>query len=133
MSPSRHCRAGHLGRPGRQSLVPDGLGARPARSARPLGGNRDWPARSPSPSVPRHDPAPPQACSGHALHPAGSEKIEQPPKHLHPGPIELGVADRRVFVLDEQAWQVFDQAMSRPAAEVPLSLLPPRPDGDRPV
>ena len=29
------------------------------------------------------------------------------------------VADRRVFVLDEQAWQVFDQALSRPAAEVP--------------
>jgi uncharacterized protein (DUF1778 family) len=29
------------------------------------------------------------------------------------------VADRRVFVLDEQAWEVFDQALSRPAAEVP--------------
>jgi uncharacterized protein (DUF1778 family) len=29
------------------------------------------------------------------------------------------VADRRVFVLDETAWQVFDQALSRPAAEVP--------------
>lgn len=29
------------------------------------------------------------------------------------------VADRRVFVLDEQAWQVFDQALSRPAVEVP--------------
>jgi uncharacterized protein (DUF1778 family) len=29
------------------------------------------------------------------------------------------LADRRVFVLDEQAWQVFDQALSRPAAEVP--------------
>ncbi|HEX8005429.1 MAG TPA: DUF1778 domain-containing protein [Trebonia sp.] len=29
------------------------------------------------------------------------------------------LADRRVFVLEEQAWQVFDQALSRPAAEVP--------------
>jgi uncharacterized protein (DUF1778 family) len=29
------------------------------------------------------------------------------------------LADRRVFVLDEQAWQVFDQALSRPPAEVP--------------
>jgi uncharacterized protein (DUF1778 family) len=29
------------------------------------------------------------------------------------------VADRRVFVLDEQAWQMFDEALSRPAAEVP--------------
>lgn len=29
------------------------------------------------------------------------------------------LADRRVFVLDERAWQVFDQALSRPAAEVP--------------
>jgi hypothetical protein len=29
------------------------------------------------------------------------------------------LADRRLFVLDEQAWQVFDQALSRPAAEVP--------------
>jgi uncharacterized protein (DUF1778 family) len=29
------------------------------------------------------------------------------------------VANRRVFVLDEQAWQVFDQALSRPAVEVP--------------
>jgi uncharacterized protein (DUF1778 family) len=29
------------------------------------------------------------------------------------------VADRHVFVLDEQAWQVFDQALSRPAIEVP--------------
>src|ERR1017187_9069805 len=29
------------------------------------------------------------------------------------------LADRRVFVLDEQAWQVFDQALSRPATEVP--------------
>ena len=29
------------------------------------------------------------------------------------------LADRRVFALDEQAWQVFDQALSRPAAEVP--------------
>lgn len=29
------------------------------------------------------------------------------------------LADRRFFALDEQAWQVFDQALSRPAAEVP--------------
>lgn len=29
------------------------------------------------------------------------------------------LADRRVFVLDEDAWQVFDQALSRPAADVP--------------
>lgn len=29
------------------------------------------------------------------------------------------LADRRVFVLDEQAWQVFDQALARPASEVP--------------
>jgi uncharacterized protein (DUF1778 family) len=29
------------------------------------------------------------------------------------------LADRRTFVLDEQAWQVFDQALSRPAADVP--------------
>lgn len=29
------------------------------------------------------------------------------------------LADRRVFILDERAWQVFDQALSRPAAEVP--------------
>jgi uncharacterized protein (DUF1778 family) len=29
------------------------------------------------------------------------------------------LADRRMFVLDEHAWQVFDQALSRPAAEVP--------------
>lgn len=29
------------------------------------------------------------------------------------------LADRRVFVLDESAWQVFDQALERPAAEVP--------------
>jgi uncharacterized protein (DUF1778 family) len=29
------------------------------------------------------------------------------------------LADRRVFVLDEQAWRVFDQALSRPAADVP--------------
>jgi uncharacterized protein (DUF1778 family) len=29
------------------------------------------------------------------------------------------LADRRVFVLDEQAWRVFDLALSRPAAEVP--------------
>lgn len=28
------------------------------------------------------------------------------------------LADRRVFVLDEDAWQVFDQALSRPASEV---------------
>jgi uncharacterized protein (DUF1778 family) len=30
-----------------------------------------------------------------------------------------GLADRRVFVLDESAWRVFDQALSRPASEVP--------------
>lgn len=29
------------------------------------------------------------------------------------------LADRRAFVLDEQAWRVFDLALSRPAAEVP--------------
>ena len=29
------------------------------------------------------------------------------------------LADRRAFVLDEAAWQVFDDALSRPAAEVP--------------
>jgi uncharacterized protein (DUF1778 family) len=29
------------------------------------------------------------------------------------------LADRRVFVLDEQSWRMFDQALSRPAAEVP--------------
>lgn len=29
------------------------------------------------------------------------------------------LADRRVFVPDEPAWQVFDQALSRPAKEVP--------------
>ena len=29
------------------------------------------------------------------------------------------LADRRVFVLDEDEWQVFDQALSRPAADVP--------------
>lgn len=29
------------------------------------------------------------------------------------------LADRQVFVLDEGAWQVFDQALSRPAADVP--------------
>ena len=29
------------------------------------------------------------------------------------------LADRRVFVLDEDAWQVFDQALSRPADDVP--------------
>ena len=29
------------------------------------------------------------------------------------------LADRRVFVLDEAAWEVFDQAMSRPPADVP--------------
>src|ERR1700761_9668834 len=27
------------------------------------------------------------------------------------------LADRRLFILDEQAWRVFDQALSRPAAE----------------
>lgn len=29
------------------------------------------------------------------------------------------LADRRVFALDEADWQVFDQALDRPAAEVP--------------
>jgi uncharacterized protein (DUF1778 family) len=29
------------------------------------------------------------------------------------------LADRRVFVLNEDAWRVFDQALSRPAADVP--------------
>jgi uncharacterized protein (DUF1778 family) len=29
------------------------------------------------------------------------------------------LADRRVFVLDEQAWQLFDQALSGPPTEVP--------------
>lgn len=29
------------------------------------------------------------------------------------------LADRREFILDEQTWQVFDQALSRPATEVP--------------
>lgn len=29
------------------------------------------------------------------------------------------LADRRVFALDEQEWCVFDEALSRPAAEVP--------------
>jgi uncharacterized protein (DUF1778 family) len=29
------------------------------------------------------------------------------------------LADRRMFVLDEQSWQVFDQVLARPAAEVP--------------
>lgn len=29
------------------------------------------------------------------------------------------LADRRVFILDEPAWQVFDQALARPAKEVP--------------
>lgn len=29
------------------------------------------------------------------------------------------LADRRVFVLDESAWQAFDQALARPAKEVP--------------
>jgi uncharacterized protein (DUF1778 family) len=29
------------------------------------------------------------------------------------------LADRRVFVLDEAGWQAFDQALERPAAEVP--------------
>jgi uncharacterized protein (DUF1778 family) len=28
------------------------------------------------------------------------------------------LADRRVFVLDEQAWRVFDEALARPAADV---------------
>jgi uncharacterized protein (DUF1778 family) len=29
------------------------------------------------------------------------------------------LADRRVFVLDEAGWQVFDRALERPAADVP--------------
>jgi uncharacterized protein (DUF1778 family) len=29
------------------------------------------------------------------------------------------LADRRAFALDEATWQVFDDALSRPAAEVP--------------
>lgn len=29
------------------------------------------------------------------------------------------LADRNSFVLDEQSWQLFDQALSRPAADVP--------------
>jgi uncharacterized protein (DUF1778 family) len=29
------------------------------------------------------------------------------------------LADRRVFVLDERAWQVFDNALARPAMDVP--------------
>lgn len=29
------------------------------------------------------------------------------------------LADRRVFVLDENAWQVFDQALARSEADVP--------------
>ena len=28
------------------------------------------------------------------------------------------LADRRVFVLDQEAWQVFDEALSRPAGDV---------------
>lgn len=28
------------------------------------------------------------------------------------------LADRRVFVLDQQAWQVFDKALTRPARDV---------------
>jgi uncharacterized protein (DUF1778 family) len=28
------------------------------------------------------------------------------------------LADRRVFVLDQQAWQVFDEAVTRPARDV---------------
>jgi uncharacterized protein (DUF1778 family) len=28
------------------------------------------------------------------------------------------LADRRVFVLDEQAWRAFDEAMTRPAGDV---------------
>jgi uncharacterized protein (DUF1778 family) len=59
------------------------------------------------------------------------------------------LADRRTFVLDEQAWQVFDQALSRPPAmcracascflrprcstRVLLSHAAPRTDGDRAV
>src|SRR5262249_15986140 len=29
------------------------------------------------------------------------------------------LADRRVFVLDEESWQAFDDALTRPAADVP--------------
>jgi uncharacterized protein (DUF1778 family) len=29
------------------------------------------------------------------------------------------LADRRMFILNEQDWQLFDRALSRPAAEVP--------------
>jgi uncharacterized protein (DUF1778 family) len=28
------------------------------------------------------------------------------------------LADRRVFMLDQQAWQVFDEALTRPAGDV---------------
>src|SRR5258707_1370502 len=35
-----------------------------------------------------------------------------------PGAAADILADRRVFFLDEHAWRVFDQALSRPAAEV---------------
>jgi uncharacterized protein (DUF1778 family) len=28
------------------------------------------------------------------------------------------LADRRVFVLDEQAWRIFDEALARPAGDV---------------
>jgi uncharacterized protein (DUF1778 family) len=28
------------------------------------------------------------------------------------------LADRRVFVLDEQAWRVFDNALARPAGDI---------------
>lgn len=29
------------------------------------------------------------------------------------------LADRRVFVLDDSSWQIFDQALARPARDVP--------------
>jgi uncharacterized protein (DUF1778 family) len=28
------------------------------------------------------------------------------------------LADRRVFVLDQQAWQIFDDALARPASDI---------------
>jgi uncharacterized protein (DUF1778 family) len=51
------------------------------------------------------------------------------------------LADRRVFVLDERAWRVFDEALSRPAAEVPglrellsaPTILDPRAGGPPPA
>ena len=29
------------------------------------------------------------------------------------------LADRRVFVLDQEAWRVFDEALARPAGDIP--------------